>query len=241
MNKSTSAQRFPMEPATTSRLGVLSWLWLLCAFALLTTAGAQLFGGTLGTFGSVVGTLGGAGLTVALAFIWRELHASLLLRLLIGAAVIVASGMAALVGQAMKEGGALKQAPSSSRASAAPAPPKPNPFDQFDAQAQPNPFDQFDPPACPSETLATKDGGCAPFYSSRNVLGNCPSGYVDHPADPSQCALPVVAKRILRSYLAPALPSVAGRAFHHSAKRDSSRAFAAIFGLSTTPPSAREL
>lgn len=38
----------------------------------------------------------------------------------------------------------------------------------------------------------------APEYIvDRGLLGGCPDGYVDHPADPKKCALPVVAARML--------------------------------------------
>jgi hypothetical protein len=35
------------------------------------------------------------------------------------------------------------------------------------------------------------------YFTSRTITGSCPAGYVDHPADPKQCALPVVAERML--------------------------------------------
>lgn len=38
----------------------------------------------------------------------------------------------------------------------------------------------------------------APDYVvDRGAFGGCPTGYVDHPADPAKCALPVVAERML--------------------------------------------
>lgn len=40
-----------------------------------------------------------------------------------------------------------------------------------------------------------------PSYPSgiapRGVFGDCPSGFVDHPADPTHCVLPVLAQRYL--------------------------------------------
>ena len=35
------------------------------------------------------------------------------------------------------------------------------------------------------------------YFAPRKITGSCPTGYVDHPADPKQCALPVVAERML--------------------------------------------
>ena len=37
----------------------------------------------------------------------------------------------------------------------------------------------------------------ANYFAPRTMTGSCPTGYIDHPADPKQCALPVVAERML--------------------------------------------
>ena len=38
----------------------------------------------------------------------------------------------------------------------------------------------------------------APLYVRRDALGDCPTGYVDHPTSPEMCALPAAAARMLR-------------------------------------------
>lgn len=37
-----------------------------------------------------------------------------------------------------------------------------------------------------------------PPFVKRGFFGGCPTGYVDHPTDPQQCALPAAAHYILR-------------------------------------------
>lgn len=70
-----------------------------------------------------------------------------------------------------------------------------NPYRKF--AAKPNPFDQFDPkPATP--TPAPPKTTMPPYFVDRGWFGGCPTGYVDHPADPKKCALPYAAARILR-------------------------------------------
>lgn len=36
-----------------------------------------------------------------------------------------------------------------------------------------------------------------PLFVGRGFFGGCPSGYVDHPVDPDQCALPAVSDRMM--------------------------------------------
>jgi len=56
---------------------------------------------------------------------------------------------------------------------------------------------------CPSGTTAAAEWSAecidwAEPIVDRGLLGGCPTGYVDHPANPKQCVLPVVAEQVLR-------------------------------------------
>lgn len=68
------------------------------------------------------------------------------------------------------------------------AEPEEGPWDQYQAtQAQSGIVDPFKQPHVQPQT-----------YVARGALGSCPAGYVDHPANPAQCVLPIIAERMLR-------------------------------------------
>ncbi len=77
---------------------------------------------------------------------------------------------------------------------------------RMQARAEAAPLDIVDPFKPAAKPWTAPDGkvytpiaadpGPEPVVD-RGLLGGCPTGYVDHPADPKKCVLPIVAERML--------------------------------------------
>lgn len=188
MSMTTTTQESPPRSG-----GAVFWITLACVFAVFLAAANRAFLESMG-HGAIPALLRVTAALVATALfakLWQGLGDRRGLKALAFAAALAASAAVALIGQAGSEG------PSATPVAAAPAP---VPAIAAAPAAAGNVFDQFDPPACPTQHVLTDAGTCAPFYTQRTSSSGCPAGYIDHPADPTLCALPAVAARLMPAH-----------------------------------------